>query len=145
MMLEGITAVSLDRFVTAQEPTYESALAELRAGEKHGHWMWFIFPQIGGLGYSETAQFYAISDLGEARDYLAHDLLGSRLIRCTQAVLAWESRRSAEQIFGEVDAMKFASCMTLFEAAGGNVCFSLALDAFYEGKRDPLTLDLLGN
>lgn len=135
--------MSLDRFVTAQEPAYASALAELQAGAKQGHWMWFIFPQIAGLGLSQTAQYYAIADQDEAKAYLAHNLLGPRLIKCTQAILAWEGKRTALQILGETDALKFASSMTLFEAAGGTVPFGLALDAFYNGERDNLTLDLL--
>lgn len=135
--------MSLERFVTAQEPTYASALAELQAGAKQGHWMWFIFPQIAGLGLSQTAQYYAIADLDEAKAYLTHNVLGPRLIKCTQAVLAWEGKRAIVQILGETDAMKFASSMTLFEVAGGIVPFGLALDAFYYGERDKLTLDLL--
>lgn len=132
----------LERFVKAQHSLYAQALAELRVGAKRSHWIWFIFPQIAGLGRSETARFYAISDLTEAREYLAHPILGPRLEECTQAMLAWAGKRSADAILGEVDALKFRSSMTLFEAAGGKAC-SRALDAFYAGQRDTRTLDLI--
>ena len=138
MMVAG-----LDRFVIAQHPVYPQVLAELRVGAKRSHWMWFIFPQLAGLGRSATAQFYAIRDLGEARDYLAHETLGPRLGDCTEAVLGWSGRKSAEAIFGPIDALEFASSMTLFEMAGGSETFALALDGFYGGKRDAATLERL--
>ena len=141
----------LARFVTAQDGldphhrgvTWESITEELRAGRKSGHWMWFVFPQIAGLGHSDMARHYAIEGLAEAQDYLAHHLLGARLLECTGAMLDWAGKRSAERILGSVDALKFASSMTLFEAAGGGAAFGRALDAFYRGDRDARTLDLL--
>jgi uncharacterized protein (DUF1810 family) len=135
--------ITLERFVEAQAATYAQALAELRRGTKQSHWMWFVFPQVAGLGFSPMAQHYAIASLDEARAYLAHPLLGPRLRESTEAVLAHRGR-GAEAIFGTVDAMKFRSSMTLFEAAaGGNGPFGAALDAFYSGKRDRATLEKL--
>ena len=142
MTLQG-SENSLARFIDAQAPFYTQALAELRAGEKASHWIWFIFPQILGLGRSETARFYAIANLIEAQDYLRHQLLGARLSECTVTMLEWAGKRSAEEILGPVDAMKFASSMTLFEAAGGDARFAEALDAFFAGERDQATLALL--
>jgi len=135
----------LDRFVTAQSGgVFERALAELEAGIKRSHWMWFVFPQIAGLGRSETARLYAIADRGEAIAYLAHPVLRPRLDSATQAMLGWAQRRSAEAILGLVDAMKLRSSMTLFDAvAEQRAPFAAALDAFYGGRRDPATLDLL--
>src|SRR5207237_2349067 len=115
----------LQRFVTAQDSggTYERAAAELRAGRKASHWMWFVFPQIAGLGYSPTARAYAITSLAEARAYLAHPVLGARLTECA-GVLAGLRSRTAEQVFGEVDALKLFSSMTLFRhAAPGEPVF----------------------
>jgi uncharacterized protein (DUF1810 family) len=133
----------LSRFVAAQAPVYAVALAELRRGRKATHWMWFVFPQLAGLGRSPTARFYAIESLEEARRYLGHDLLGPRLAECTEAVLAHRDR-DAVTIFGGIDAIKFRSSMTLFEAAAGEASpFAAALDAFYRGERDPATLGLL--
>ncbi|CDO35753.1 DUF1810 domain-containing protein [Novosphingobium sp. KN65.2] len=133
----------LERFVDAQRAFYAQALSELQNGTKLSHWMWFIFPQIDGLGTSQTARLYAISGITEARAYLAHEILGPRLATCTEAMLTWAGKRSATSILGEVDAMKFCSCMTLFEAAGGGECFAHALDAFCQGRRDDRTLELL--
>ena len=134
----------LDRFVEAQAATYSTALAELERGAKESHWMWFVFPQIAGLGFSPTARHYAIGSVAEARAYLAHPLLGARLRQATEAVLAHRGR-TAESIFGKVDAMKFRSSMTLFEAAApDDATFCQALDTFYGGERDPATLSLLG-
>ena len=132
----------LDRFVEAQDGVYAQALAELRRGRKESHWMWFVFPQIAGLGRSPTAQYYAIASAGEARAYLGHPLLGPRLRECTEAVLA-HPNRSAEEIFGAIDALKFRSSMTLFEAVDEDGPFGAAIDAFYGGARDPATLDRL--
>jgi uncharacterized protein (DUF1810 family) len=133
----------LDRFVAAQAGTYAQALAELKAGRKQSHWMWFVFPQLAGLGRSPTAIFYAIASLAEARFYLAHSLLGPRLLACTAAVLAHRVR-SVEAIFGVVDAMKLKSSMTLFEQAAEDPGpFAAVLDAFFDGARDAATLDLL--
>jgi uncharacterized protein (DUF1810 family) len=134
---------NLDRFVTAQADTYDQARAELKAGRKQSHWMWFVFPQIAGLGRSPTAIFYAIASAAEARSYLVHPLLGARLVECTSAVLAHRGA-SAEAIFGGVDAMKLRSSMTLFEAVAGDpVPFASVLDAFFDAERDPATLNLL--
>ncbi|MFC0687085.1 DUF1810 domain-containing protein [Novosphingobium clariflavum] len=136
-------SVDLDRFIAAQASTYPGALAELERGEKSSHWMWYVFPQITGLGRSETARHYAVTGLAEAHAYLAHLLLGARLDECTDVMLGWAGERSAAAILGEADAVKFRSSMTLFEAAGGGDRYSRALDVFCEGRRDALTLDLL--
>ena len=134
----------LERFVKAQAPVFEAALAELRAGEKRSHWMWFVFPQLRGLGQSSMAQFYGIGSLDEARAYLAHPVLGSRLKLCTEAVLAVE-RRSLHDIFGSPDDMKFGSSMTLFARASADEAnvFRQALDRYCEGRLDPRTEALL--
>jgi uncharacterized protein (DUF1810 family) len=133
----------LDRFVAAQAEIYRQALAELQAGRKQSHWMWFVFPQIAGLGLSPTARFYAIASAAEARLYLAHPLLGPRLAECTQAVLAHRGR-SAEAIFGGIDAMKLRSSMTLFEAVAGDPApFAAVLEFFFDAERDPATMALL--
>ena len=130
----------LERFVEAQVQTYEAALGELRGGRKVGHWMWFIFPQIAGLGHSPTAQFYAIASLEEAREYLAHPILGDRLRQCAHVVNGL-STPEATEIFGPVDALKFRSCMTLFAAADpSEPAFAEALGKFFGGAPDPLTL-----
>jgi len=136
----------LERFVTAQQPVFEHALAELQAGHKRSHWMWFIFPQLRGLGSSSMATFYGIASLGEARAYLAHPLLGPRLARCTRAVLAVEGR-SLHAIFGSPDDMKFRSSMTLFTAAAeeGDNPYRAALDRCCDGQPDERTLALLKN
>ncbi|AXJ95384.1 MULTISPECIES: DUF1810 domain-containing protein [unclassified Sphingomonas] len=132
----------LDRFVTAQAATYRQALGELRRGRKTGHWMWFVFPQIAGLGRSETARFYAIRSADEARSYLAHPLLGPRLIEATQAVTA--ARGSVEAILGGIDAVKLRSSMTLFAAVTDDPApFRAALDRFFDGQVDPATVALL--
>ena len=129
----------LQRFVTAQADTYDQALAELRAGRKTGHWMWFVFPQIAGLGYSPTARAYAITSLAEARAYLAHPVLGPRLAECA-AILVGLSGRTAEQIFGEVDALKLCSSMTLFlRAAPAEPVFRQVLDRYFGGMTDAAT------
>ena len=129
----------LDRFVQAQASTYERALAELRAGRKTGHWMWFVFPQIEGLGRSPTAQHYAIAGLDEARAYLAHPVLGPRLRECASALLGVPDR-SAEEILGGIDALKLRSSMTLFAlAAPEEEVFRAVLDRFHDGKPDPET------
>jgi len=134
---------NLQRFVDAQTSTYRQALAELRRGRKASHWMWFIFPQLKALGRSSTALHYGIGSVDEAKAYLAHPLLGSRLNECTNAILSHRSE-PAETILGHVDAMKLRSSMTLFEAAAdGEAPFGAALDAFYGGERDDLTLAFL--
>ena len=132
----------LARFVEAQAPIYAQALAELKRGRKESHWMWFVFPQLAGLGHSPMARLYAIGSLAEARAYLAHPVLGPRLLECTHAILAHRGR-GAEAIFGPVDAMKLRSSMTLFEAAGAQEVFGEALHLFFGGERDRATLDLL--
>jgi uncharacterized protein (DUF1810 family) len=133
----------LDRFVAAQQGIYEQALDELRRGRKRSHWMWFVFPQLAGLGRSETARFYGIASAAEARAYLAHPLLGGRLRECAAALLPHRSTR-AEAILGPVDALKLRSSMTLFDAvAGDGAPFAAVLDAFYGAVRDPATLSLL--
>jgi uncharacterized protein (DUF1810 family) len=138
-------AQGLERFVEAQRSIYDQALDELRAGAKQSHWMWFVFPQIAGLGLSPTARFYAIADAVEARAYLTHPVLGPRLGECTEAMLGWAGRKTAEAILGPVDAMKFTSSMTLFDAvAEDDHRFARALAAFRHGERDSLTLELLG-
>jgi uncharacterized protein (DUF1810 family) len=136
--------VNLARFVSAQEGVYGRALAELRHGRKESHWMWFVFPQIAGLGSSPTARHYAIVSAAEARAFLAHPLLGARLRECTTAILA-HRERGAAAIFGAVDAMKLRSSMTLFEAVADDPApFTETLAAFHGGERDAATLRLLG-
>lgn len=131
-----------DHFLAAQAGgVYETALAELGAGAKRSHWMWFIFPQLAGLGSSPMARRYALASIEEAAAYAAHDELGERLYESSEAVLDWAGTMSAEDILGSVDALKFRSSMTLFEAAcADNQVFSDALDAFYGGERCPFTL-----
>jgi uncharacterized protein (DUF1810 family) len=149
----------LERYVRAQQGVYARACAELAAGRKTSHWMWFIFPQLRGLGSSPTAQHYGIASLAEARAYLAHPLLGERLLECTRLVNRLEGR-SARAIFAYPDDLKFRSCMTLFaHAAGADAArafgpqadattgvsdFGAALARYYGGEPDPLTLRLLG-
>jgi uncharacterized protein (DUF1810 family) len=132
----------LQRFVDAQDGTFAAALAELSSGAKQGHWMWFIFPQLAGLGQSSTAQYYSIASLGEARAFLHHPLLGHRLRRCADAILAWAGRRTAEQMFGSLDALKLRSSLTLFDLAEPRACFADAIAAFFQGP-DQRTLALL--
>ena len=134
----------LDRFVAAQRQSYEAACAELRAGRKRSHWIWFIFPQMRGLGVSATAQLYGITTLDEARAYLAHPVLGPRLDECMRLVLAIEGR-TLHEIFGSPDDLKFRSSMTLFALASpGESSFEAALTQFCDGRKDPATLRLLG-
>ena len=135
--------IDLQIFVQAQEDIYEQALAELKNGSKESHWMWFVFPQIAGLGNSEMARKYAIPNLADAKAYLSHDLLGSRLRECTEAVLAVEGR-TAHEILGSPDDMKLKSCMTLFELADGpGSVFSSILEKYFEGQRDERSLTIL--
>jgi uncharacterized protein (DUF1810 family) len=133
----------LQRFIRAQDGVYETALAELRAGSKQSHWMWFIFPQLVGLGRSPTAQYYGIASLEEARAYLEQELLGSRLRQSVEALLPWAERRSSEQILGSIDALKLRSSLTLFDAAETDAIFAQGLAAFFGGFRDEHTLALL--
>jgi len=134
----------LERFVRAQAGgTYALALTELRNGQKQTHWMWFVFPQIAGLGESATSRAYAISSLDEARAYLAHPLLGARIVECADALVRLKSR-SAHRIFGTVDAQKLRSSMTLFAAAAPeNPLFQHVLDFYFDGVRDVRTDELL--
>ena len=131
----------LQRFVAAQDAggTYDHAVAELRAGRKTSHWMWFIFPQIAGLGYSSASRMYAITSQEEARAYLAHPVLGARLIECA-TILTGLTGRTAEQVFGEVDALKLRSSITLFmHAAPGESVFRRVLDQYFGGEPDSAT------
>jgi uncharacterized protein (DUF1810 family) len=129
-----------DHFLVAQAPVYDTAFAELEAGRKRSHWMWFIFPQIDGLGASEISRRFALDSLEEARAYLAHPVLGERLNACTRAMLK-HADRSARQILGSPDAMKFHSSMTLFHrAAPDEPLFAHALAAFFDGTEDTATL-----
>jgi uncharacterized protein (DUF1810 family) len=142
----------LARYVSAQQPVYAQVCAELAAARKQTHWMWFIFPQLQDLGSSPTAKHYGISSLAEARAYLAHRLLGARLRECTALVNGLQAA-TAEAIFGYPDYLKFRSCMTLFayaaaectgaEPARGTDPFSAALERYYAGEADPLTVRLL--
>jgi uncharacterized protein (DUF1810 family) len=133
----------LARFVTAQQRHFDSAIKELERGRKSGHWIWFVFPQVAGLGFSSLSRRYAIRSLDEARAYLKHPVLGQRLMRCVHLVLDVDGK-SAVQILGHVDALKFRSCLTLFAAADSdNTLFMAALDKYYDGIRDPLTLEKL--
>jgi uncharacterized protein (DUF1810 family) len=134
----------LERFVTAQAPVIETVLAELRAGRKRSHWMWFIFPQLRGLGQSAMSRFYGIASLEEARAYLTHPLLGPRLDLCTRIVVGSEGQ-SLYAIFGSPDDMKFRSCMTLFSLATDNRAnsFRQALDRWCGGRPDERTLALV--
>jgi uncharacterized protein (DUF1810 family) len=132
----------LQRFVDAQAAVYSRVIEELRSGRKQSHWMWFIFPQIAGLGHSEMAQRFAISSSDEALAYLAHPLLGSRLRECTALINSVEGR-SLLDILGSPDDLKFCSSMTLFNAVGSEPEFLAALAKFFDGKADQRTLELL--
>ena len=134
----------LQRFVDAQDAggTYERALTELRAGRKTSHWMWFVFPQIAGLGQSETSRRYAIGSLEEARAYLEHPVLGPRLVECAQALLGHEGL-SAEEIMGGIDAVKLRSSMTLFAQLDDGEVFQQVLERYFDGEPDTATLRLI--
>jgi uncharacterized protein (DUF1810 family) len=133
----------LGRFLAAQAPIYNQALDELRQGQKRSHWMWYIFPQIDGLGHSATTRHYAIKSIEEARRYLAHPVLGPRLTECAEALLSVRGR-SASQIMGYPDDRKLQSSMTLFETvAGPGSVFGRVLDRYYNGERDRRTLEIL--
>lgn len=138
--------LDLERFLSAQDGgVLQQAMRELEAGRKTSHWMWFVFPQLRGLGSSPTAQFYGLSSIEQARAYLAHPTLGPRLTRCVDAVLAVRGR-TLQEIFGFPDDMKFGSSMTVFElASDGQVArFGEAIDRLCDGRRDPRTLELAG-
>ncbi|WP_132516747.1 DUF1810 domain-containing protein [Rhizobium sp. BK376] len=135
----------LDRFVTAQSGVYDQALAELSAGRKRTHWMWFVFPQFAGLGHSTMSQRYAIESIAEAKAYLAHPVLGARLRQCVEAMLSVKAK-SAHDILGYPDDLKFRSSMTLFSSVAGHGSpFAQAIDRFFEGEPDRKTLELVGN
>ena len=139
----GDDPYNLERFVASQESTYARALAELMGGHKQSHWMWFIFPQIHGLGNSYNTQFYAIKSIDEAKQYLQHPVLGKHLLECTETVFAIEGR-SASEIFGYPDDIKLRSSMTLFAAlAGAHSVFDRVLEKYFKGERDKKTLQLL--
>ena len=133
----------LDRFLTAQAPVIDAVLDELRAGRKRTHWMWFVFPQLRGLGHSQMAWHFGIASRDEAAAFIAHAVLGPRLRECVEAVLAVRGR-TAHEIFGSPDDLKLRSCLTLFaEVAGGDSVFDRALRQYFGGQPDPATLDLL--
>ena len=134
---------NLQRFIDAQQGVFETAIAELRAGSKQSHWIWFVFPQHAGLGRSPNAQFYGIASRAEARAYLQHPILGPRLREATDAILPWAGRRTPEQILGSIDALKLRSSLTLFERIERDSLFAQALTGFYGGARDERTLALL--
>ncbi len=134
----------LDKFVSAQARDYACALAEIKSGRKRSHWMWYIFPQLQGLGFSPTAQYYGIRDLEQAMDYMAHPVLGPRLVEISTALLGLESSNPSA-VMGYPDDLKLCSCMTLFElAAPQEPVFGRVLEKFYGGRRDRMTLNLLG-
>lgn len=134
---------NLNRFVAAQEQCFDKALDEVRNGRKETHWMWFIFPQIIGLGLSDTAMYYSIESIGEAKLYLEHEVLGPRLVQITKALLALETDDPVE-IFGDVDALKLNSCMTLFDyITDDENIFNDVIDKFYDGVKDEKTLQLI--
>lgn len=141
----GGETFDLERFVEAQRPVFDTALQELRSGRKRSHWMWFVFPQLKGLGSSRMAQVYGIESLAEARAYLAHPVLGPRLVLCTEVVLATEGK-SLNAIFGSPDDLKFCSSISLFSRAAKETTdvFRRALDRFCAGREDTRTLALLG-
>jgi uncharacterized protein (DUF1810 family) len=139
----GADQFDLQRFVDAQDRVYDIVIDELRGGRKRSHWIWFVFPQLRALGRSPTALHYGIASLGEARAYLAHDVLGPRLRECARLVAAIDDR-SAEDIFGFPDDLKVRSSMTLFAlATDDNADFIAVLDKFYDGEEDPVTVDRL--
>ena len=134
----------LDRFVRAQQRAYHLALHEIRGGRKTSHWMWFVFPQLAGLGRSEMARAYAIADLAEAQAYLADPVLGPRLREISRATLELPAEVTGDSVFGEIDALKLRSSMTLFAlAAPDDVVFRDVLDRYFDGEPDPLTVRLL--
>jgi uncharacterized protein (DUF1810 family) len=141
--IEGDDQFELNRFISAQESIYESVLEELRDGQKQSHWMWYIFPQIDGLAHSATSKYYAIKSIKEAQQYLHHPILGTRLVECTETVLAIEGR-SISQIFGYPDELKLKSSMTLFSyVATSHSVFVRILDKYFNGEQDGKTLQLL--
>ena len=136
------TPSNLQRFVDAQASSYQTALAEINTGRKRSHWMWYVFPQIQGLGFSETAHHYALADVREAVDYLAHPVLGSRLLEISRALLGLASS-DARHVLGSPDDLKLRSSMTLFASLGTDPVFQQVLDKFYGGTPDDKTLRIL--
>lgn len=134
----------LDRFLTAQTHSYDQALSEIRSGRKRSHWMWYIFPQLKGLGMTSTANHYGIDGLEEAKAYIEHPILGARLIEISEALINC-GKTDPEEIFGYPDYLKCCSCMTLFEKASDNPVFGNVLNKLYGGKRDLRTLSMLEN
>ena len=143
-MMTGLSPFDLERFVQAQDPVIDGVMDELRAGRKRSHWMWFVFPQLQGLGSSPTAIRYALSGAAEACAYLAHPVLGPRLEACCRLLLALPGD-SPEAVFGPVDAMKLRSSMTLFAAVSESSVFTEVLRKYFGGRKDRATLDLLGD
>ena len=135
-------AYDLGRFKTAQDKDFETALNEIAAGKKRTHWIWYIFPQLKGLGFSDFSVYYGIQDLDEAKAYIEDMKLGGNLIRITEALLEHKGKNIV-RIFGRTDAMKVKSCMTLFEKVSDSKVFPEVLEAFYDGERDEKTLELL--
>ena len=138
-----MSVLNLERFIVAQDHLYEQALDEIKNGKKKTHWMWFIFPQMLGLGFSDTAIYYSITDVGEAELYLNHEVLGPRLVEISKELLKLETD-DPNEIFGDVDALKLNSCMTLFDyvSEDENV-FSEVIEKFYDGEKDERTLQLI--
>lgn len=134
--------MSLDRFIDAQKEDYDIAFREIRSGKKRNHYMWYIFPQIKGLGRSSTAKYYAIEDLDEAKEYIENEYLGNNLINISSELLKLKTNDPV-QIFGEIDSKKLRSSMTLFELVSDNDVFSLVLEKYFNGERDKKTLDLV--
>ena len=142
--MSGADPFDLERFVSAQSGSYARALDEIRAGRKRSHWIWFVFPQIRGLGLSPTSQHYGISGIDEARAYMSHPILGPRIVECAEALLALKGR-TASAIMPYPDDLKLRSSMTLFErVAGPDSVFSRVVEKYYQGHRDERTLELLG-
>ena len=135
-------SIDLERFVEAQSWNYEVAVAELRAGKKRSHWMWYIFPQMRGLGRSSMAEMYGIAGLDEARRYLEHEILGKRLREVCEAILGL-STDDAHKVFGDIDSLKLKSSMTMFDLVSSDDIFARVLDKYYGGERDNKTLKLL--
>ena len=140
-----VSAAKLSEFVAAQDAVYDQVVSELKSGRKRTHWIWFIFPQIAGLGFSHMSQKFALSSVEDAREYLRHDVLGPRLVECARLVLS-HAPADVGSILGYPDDLKFCSCMTLFAAAAPEASlFNEALQAFFKGERDPRTIALLQN
>jgi len=145
MVMNNNDSDNLSRFTSAQEGIFENVLAELRSGQKRTHWMWFIFPQIDGLGHSSTTRYYSIKSKNEARNYLDHPVLGARLVKCAELLLAIDGK-SVTDIFGFPDDIKLKSCMTLFATvAGPDSVFAHVLEKYFDGQQDEKTISLLGN